>query len=447
MIADFIWPGAMLIALFVALFSGYAVGFALAGIGIIFAVVADVPMVFLSMGVQRIYSGTLTNWLLAAVPLFIFMGLMLESSGIAERLMRSLAALAGRLPGGYAFAVAIIGVIMAASTGIIGASVVLMGMMALPAMRSAGYDMRMATGIVAASGTLGILIPPSIMLIILGDQLRVPIGDLFMGAIYPGLLLAGLYFLYIAVTAIFAPKRMPPPPQGDPAPKLRVVMSLIVDLVAPMLLILSVLGTIIAGVATPTESAAIGAAGATLLALVSGKLSFASLKRAVFDTAKTTGMVAFVMIGATVFSLVFRKLGGDQMIEDLFNFGDVSPYVTLAVVMGLIFILGFFLDWIEISLVVVPIVAPIVANLEFGHGLTPSQITLWFTIALAVNLQTSFLTPPFGYALFYLRGVDTSIPIGTIYRGIVPFVIIQIVALIAVVAFPQLVLHLPGVMQ
>jgi tripartite ATP-independent transporter DctM subunit len=447
MIAEFIWPGMMLVALVVLLFSGYPVGFALAGIGIAFAIIADVPMVFLSMGVQRMYSGTLNNWLLAAVPLFIFMGLMLECTGIAERLMRSLAALAGRLPGGYAFGVAIIGVIMAASTGIIGASVVLLGMMALPAMRAAGYDMRLATGLVAASGTLGILIPPSIMLVILGDQLRVPVGDLFMGAIYPGLLLAGLYFLYIFAIAIFAPERMPPPPQRDNVVWWRALGSLLVDLVAPMLLILSVLGSIIAGIATPTESAAIGALGALILAFVTGGLSFPNLKQAVMETTKTTGMVAWVMLGATVFSLVFRKLGGDHMIADLFNFGDVSPYLTLGVIMALIFLLGFFLDWIEISLVVVPIVAPIVAKLDFGLGLSATQTTLWFTIALAVNLQTSFLTPPFGYALFYLRGVDTSIPMGTIYRGIIPFVILQCIALILVIALPQIALYLPNAMQ
>lgn len=447
MIADFIWPGAMLISLVVLIFSGYPVGFALAGIGIVFAVIADVPMVFLSMGVQRMYSGTLNNWLLAAVPLFIFMGLMLECTGIAERLMRSLAALAGSLPGGYAFGVAIVGVIMAASTGIIGASVVLLGMMALPAMRAAGYDMRLATGLVAASGTLGILVPPSIMLVILGDQLRVPMGDLFMGAIYPGMLLAGLYFLYIFAVAIFAPARMPAPPQREKVVWSRAIAALLVDLVAPMLLILSVLGSIIAGFATPTESAAIGALGATILALFTGGLNFANLKRAVMETTKTTGMVAWVMLGATVFSLVFRKLGGDQMIADLFNFGDVSPYLTFGVIMALIYLLGFFLDWIEISLVVVPIVAPIIASLDFGLGLSPTETMLWFTIALAVNLQTSFLTPPFGYALFYLRGVDTSIPMGTIYRGIIPFVILQLIALALVIAIPQIALSLPAAMQ
>lgn len=445
MIAEYFWPISMLLALVLLLFSGYAVGFVLAGVGIAFALLADVPTVFLSMGVQRIYSGTLTNWLLAAIPLFVFMGLMLEKSGIAERLMRSLAALAGRLPGGYAFAVVVIGVVMAASTGIIGASVVLMGMMSLPAMRAAGYDMRLATGLVAASGTLGILIPPSIMLIILGDQLRVPIGDLFMGAIYPGLILSGLYFSYIVLTAVFRPSHMPAPPQVDSVPVIKALLSLTRDLVAPMLLILSVLGTIITGVATPTESAAIGALGATLLAALTGGFSFEGFRHAVFETTKTTAMIAFVMIGATVFSLVFRRLGGDAMVADLFHFQDVSPYVTLALIMALIFVLGFFLDWVEISLVVIPIVAPIVAMLDFG--MPASDVILWFAIALAVNLQTSFLTPPFGYALFYLRGVDASIPIGTIYRGVIPFVLIQMAALILVIAIPSLVLSLPHSMR
>lgn len=441
MLAEYGWPLAMLLSLVALLFTGYPVAFVLAGVGIGFAVMADVPMVFLSMGVPRIYSGTLSNWLLAAIPLFVFMGLMLESSGIAERLMKRLATLAGPLPGGYAFAVVVIGVVMAASTGIIGASVVLMGMMSLPAMREAGYDMRLATGLVAASGTLGILIPPSIMLIILGDQLRVPIGDLFMGAIYPGLILAGLYFGYIVLTAVLRPDRMPAPVRGDRVPVLLALGGLLKDLIAPLVLILSVLGTIVAGIATPTESAAIGALGATLLAVLTGGFSFDAFKRATFETTKTTAMIAFVMVGATIFSLVFRKLGGDAMVEDMFHFGEVSPYVTFTVVMALIFVLGFFLDWVEITLVVIPIVAPIIAGLDFG--MPAADVTLWFAIALAVNLQTSFLTPPFGYALFYLRGVDHTIPIATIYRGVIPFVLIQIAALLLVVALPQVVLHLP----
>lgn len=440
--AEYAWPIFMLLALGCGIFTGYPVAFVLAGIGVLFSILADVPILFLSMGVQRIYSGTLTNWLLVAIPLFVFMGLMLERSGIAQRLMHSLAALFRSMPGGYAFAVAIIGVIMAASTGIIGASVVLMGMMAMPAMRGANYDVKLASGLIAASGTLGILLPPSIMLIILADQMRLSVGDLFMGAIYPGLLLAGLYFLYLFAVAIFAPHKMPAPPRAEDGPSIGVaIWSLMRDLLAPLLLILSVLGTIIAGVATPTESAAIGAAGATLLAFLSGGLNGRALRAAVYDTAKTTAMIVFVMIGASIFSVVFRRLGGDQMMIDMFNIEESNPYFVLFIIMALIFVLGCFLDWVEITLVVVPIVAPVIAALDFG--LPADQVMIWFAILLAVNLQTSFLTPPFGYALFYLRGVVPDLPISVIYRGIMPFVLIQILALILVILVPDIVLSLP----
>lgn len=438
--SDF-WPLFMLVALVAGIFSGYPVAFTLAGIGILTAIIADVPMLFLSLGVQRIYSGTLTNWLLVAIPLFVFMGLMLERSGIAERLMRSLAALFGALPGGYAFAVAIIGVIMAASTGIIGASVVLMGMMAMPAMREAKYDMQLASGLIASSGTLGILLPPSIMLIILGDQMRLSVGDLFMGAMVPGLLLAGLYFVYLLAIAIFAPHKMPAPQRREKVPFGRAVFGLLRDLVAPMLLILAVLGTIVAGIATPTESSAIGAAGAMLLAYLTGGLKGDALFRTLVDTMKTTAMIVFVMIGASIFSVVFRRLGGDGMIADFFNIHASSPYLVLFIIMALVFLLGFFLDWVEITLVVIPIVAPIIAGLDFG--MPKESVMIWFAIAIAVNLQTSFLTPPFGYALFYLRGVAPDLPISTIYKGVVPFVLIQIIALLLVIFVPAIALYLP----
>ncbi|MFN3546649.1 MAG: TRAP transporter large permease subunit [Mesorhizobium sp.] len=439
---EYFWPLAMLVALMLGIFSGYPVGFVLSGIGIVFAVLAGVPMIFLSTGVSRIYSGILTNWLLIAIPLFVFMGLMLERSGVAERLLRSLAALFGRLPGGYAFAVAIIGVVMAASTGIIGASVVLMGMMALPAMTQARYDPRISTGLIAASGTLGILIPPSIMLIVLGDQLRISVGDLFIGAIGPGLLLAGLYFLYLIVVAIFQPHRMPPAEHVLAESRTAALVGLARDLLAPVLLIASVLGTIIAGIATPTEAAAIGAAGALLLALLSGNLNFGTLRSALRDTTKTTAMIVFVMIGATIFSVIFRRLGGDQMVIHAFDSLGTGPYFVLFSIMALVFLLGFFLDWVEIALVVVPLVAPVVASLDFG--MSQSQTLTWFAIALAVNMQTSFLTPPFGYALFYLRGVAADITIGTIYRGIIPFVFLQLLALILLIVFPQISLWLIG---
>ncbi|MBX9461915.1 MAG: TRAP transporter large permease subunit [Aquamicrobium sp.] len=433
---EFAWPLAMLVALVAGIFSGYPVAFVLSGIGIVFAFLAGVPILFLSTGVSRIYSGILTNWLLIAIPLFVFMGLMLERSGVAERLLRSLAALFGRLPGGYAFAVAIIGVVMAASTGIIGASVVLMGMMALPAMTQARYDPKISTGLIAASGTLGILIPPSIMLIVLGDQLRVSVGDLFMGAIGPGLLLAGLYFLYLIAIAIFQPHRMPPRDHVPAESRKTAMLGLARDLLAPILLVLSVLGTIVAGIATPTEAAAIGAAGAMILALFSGKLDLATLRTAVRDTTKTTAMIIFVMIGATIFSVIFRRLGGDEMVIHAFDALGTGPYFVLFTIMALVFILGFFLDWVEIALVVVPLVAPVVTSLDFG--MTQPETLTWFAIALAVNMQTSFLTPPFGYALFYLRGVAKDISIGTIYRGIIPFVLLQITALVLLILFPQI---------
>ena len=433
---EFAWPLAMLVALVAGIFSGYPVAFVLSGIGIVFAFLAGVPILFLSTGVSRIYSGILTNWLLIAIPLFVFMGLMLERSGVAERLLRSLAALFGRLPGGYAFAVAIIGVVMAASTGIIGASVVLMGMMALPAMTQARYDPKVSTGLIAASGTLGILIPPSIMLIVLGDQLRVSVGDLFMGAIGPGLLLAGLYFLYLIAIAIVQPHRMPPLDHAPAESRKAAMLGLARDLLAPIILVVSVLGTIVAGVATPTEAAAIGAAGAMILALFSGNLDLATLRTAVRDTTKTTAMIIFVMIGATIFSVIFRRLGGDEMVIHAFDALGTGPYFVLFTIMALVFVLGFFLDWVEIALVVVPLVAPVVTSLDFG--MTQPQTLTWFAIALAVNMQTSFLTPPFGYALFYLRGVAKDISIGTIYRGIIPFVLLQITALVLLILFPQI---------
>ncbi|WP_439529254.1 TRAP transporter large permease [Pannonibacter sp.] len=446
MSSEVIWPLLMLVGLVAGIFVGYPVAFVLAGIGILFAVAANVPLLFLSTSVSRIYSGILTNWLLIAIPLFVFMGLMLERSGVAERLLKSLAGVFRGVPGGYAFAVAIIGIVMAASTGIIGASVVLMGMMALPTMLANRYDPKISCGLIAASGTLGILIPPSIMLIVLGDQLRVSVGELFMGAVGPGLLLGLLYVLYLVAVAIFQPHRMPAAEVGEARPFWQAFGTLAKDLLAPALLIIAVLGTIVAGIATPTESAAIGAVGATILAITSGGLSLGVLRSALLDTTKTTAMIIFVMMGATVFSVVFRKLGGDTLILDMFSSLGTSPYVVLFVIMALVFLLGFFLDWVEITLVVVPIVAPVVMGLDFG--LPKEQMMIWFAIALAVNLQTSFLTPPFGYALFYLRGIaPKGVTIGMIYRGVIPFVIIQVAALLLVVFFPQITLWLPGVLR
>lgn len=435
-------PVAMIATLLVGVFAGYPVALVLAGTGVLFTFLGDLPLLFLSLGVSRIFSGILTNWLLIAVPLFVFMGLMLEKSGVAARLLRTLASLLGPYPGGYAYAVALIGVVLAASTGIIGASVVLMGLLAIPAMLKAGYDPRLSTGLVAASGTLGILLPPSIMLIIVGDTLQISVGALFLGAIAPGLLLAGLYVLLILAVAILAPDRMPPLAGAEPLPLGPRLLALARDLLAPLALVVLVLGSIVAGVATPTESAALGALGALVLAAFSPEMSLGQLRACVRDTTKTTAMIVFVMIGATVFSLVFKRLGGDALVEDVILGISQDPFVVLAVIMALVFVLGMVLEWVEITLVVLPLVAPVVAALDFG--MSPEATLLWFAVLFAVNLQTSFLTPPFGYALFYVRGIaPPGITIGTIYRGVVPFVAVQLVALVATLVFPALVLWLP----
>ncbi len=441
---EYFWPLLMVVVLLGGIFIGYPVAFVLAGIGVIFTFLADVPILFLSTGVSRTFSGILSNWLLIAVPLFVFMGLMLEKSGVAQRLLRSLAGILGPVPGGYAFAVAVIGIVMAASTGIIGASVVLMGMLALPAMQESRYDPKISTGVIAATGTLGILIPPSIMLVILGDTMRISVGDLFAGALIPGLMLGGLYIVYLVFVAIFQPQRMPPLPRAAHVSFGQAALGLARDLLAPLALILLVLGSIIAGVATPTEAAALGAFGALVLALLSRELTFKQFLGVLNETTKTTAMIMFVMIGATVFSVIFRKLGGDVMIADALGIDEagVNPYWVMFIIMAFIFVLGMFLDWVEITFIVIPIVAPIIAGLDFG--LPKEQVLLWFAILFAVNLQTSFLTPPFGYALFYIRGIaPPEISINMIYKGIVPFVLIQLTALILCIIFPQLALWLP----
>ncbi len=443
--ADALIPLLMIGALLLGIFIGYPVAFVLGGIAVLFSVGTGTPLVFLSTGISRIYSGTLTNWLLIAIPLFVFMGLLLEKSGIARRLLHSLAGLLGPLPGGYAFAVAVIGIVMAASTGIIGASVVLLSLLALPVMEKSGYDMRISSGIIAASGTLGILIPPSVMLIILGDTLQISVGGLFMGAMIPGLLLGLLYILFLIVVAIVRPEAMPAAPQEDGKPLGRRLRTLANDLLAPLLLILAVLGSIVAGIATPTESAALGAVGALALALLGREMRWQDFLDVLWETSRTTAMILFVMIGATVFSVIFRRVGGDALIHELLTGLGTGPYAVMISVMVMIFIMGMVLDWVEITLIVVPLVAPVIAALDFG--MTPQQNLLWFAIVFAVNLQTSFLTPPFGFALFYLKGVGGSrLSMGTIYRGIIPFVLLQILCLTLVIAFPALVLWLPELM-
>lgn len=390
---------------------------------------------------SRIYGGILTNWLLLAAPLFIFMGLMLEKSGMAENLLLTLERLLGRIRGGLALA--LLGIIMAASTGIVGASVVLLGVIGLPVMLRQGYQKELAAGVTAASGTLGILIPPSIMLVFMGAILQVSVGDLFKAALTPGLFLGVLYILYILLVGALRPRWAPAAPQNERSDGENLAHRLLRDLAAPMLLIAGVLGSIMIGLATPTEAAGLGAAGATVLAALSKRLNFQTLREVVHETSKTTAMVIFVLIGATCFSAVFKRLGGDLMIEDAIIGAGLGPYELIAALMGLVFILGFFLEWIEISFIVLPLFAPIVGEMDFGFEGGKSMILVWFATLMAVNMQTSFITPPFGYSLFYLRGVvPPEVDIGVIYRAVIPFVVLQLICLLLVAVFPETALWL-----
>ncbi len=444
MLAEYGLAILMVLGLMAGIFTGYPVAFVLAGLGVLFTFIGDVPLPFLGIVVNRIFSGVLSNWLLLAVPLFVFMGLMLEKAGTAKSLLLSLEKLFAGMRGGLAISVALLGIVMAAATGIIGASVVMLGLMALPVMLQQGYDKSLAAGTVAASGTLGILIPPSIMLVLVGDILQIPVGDLFLAALFPGLLLGGLYIAYILFIAFVRPQAAPPGVVSE-AGDIPVVLQVIRDLLAPVLLIVGVLGSIMAGLATPTEAAGIGAFGSVVLAALARRLTWRNLKEAVNGTAVTSAMIIFVAIGATCFSAIFKRLGGDAMIEDAVFAIATGPYETLAVLMLLIFVLGFFLEWIEISYVVLPLFAPIVAGLDFGLGFTAQQTLVWFAILVAINLQTSFLTPPFGYALFYLKGIaPPELAMGDIYKSILPFVGLQLVGLGLAVAYPQIVTWLPA---
>lgn len=440
---EYAMPLAMVVALMAGIFSGYPVAFVLGGIGIVFMVIGDIPVSYLGIVASRIGGGILENWLLIAVPLFVAMGLLLEKSGVAENLLRSLEQLFGRVRGGLAISVAFLGIILAASTGIIGASVVMLGVLALPLMLRQGYDRGMATGIVAASGTLGIIIPPSIMLVVMGAILQISVGDLFKAALVPGLVLGFLYATYILMIGWFRPGMAPlGDTEDDDEGLLAVVLVLMRDLVGPLVLVVAVLGSILAGVATPTEASGLGALGALVLAALYGRLNLSMLREVVRGTGSMTGMIIFVMIGAACFSAIFKRLGGDAMIEDAIIGLDMGPYGVLVAIMALIFVLGFFLEWVEISFVVLPLFAPVVATFDFT-GVAPGEVLVWFTILVAMNLQSSFLTPPFGYALFYVRGVaPEKVRTTEIYRGVVPFVLIQLISLSILILWPGISLYL-----
>jgi len=426
-------PVAMAATLLAAILAGYRVAFALAGTAALFILVSDLPQAFFKLIVSRIYANVLSNWLLVAIPMFIFMGLVLEKSGVAERALRGAQSALGGTPAGMGVAVLVVGVLLAASSGIVGASVVLLALLALPRLREAGYDRPTSAGLVASSGTLAILIPPSVMLIVLGDQLSAPVPAMFAGAIGPGLLLVALYGVYVAIRA----RRLPRAALATARPP---AWRIALDVLPLVILVVAVLGSIIGGIATPTEASGLGAAGALLVAALYRRFSLSMMMSAARDTVVATSMVLLVMIGATCFSAVFRGIGGDDMIRDAMIALGGDPWTILLVVMAVIFLLGFVLDWLEITLILIPIFGPLIASLDFGNGLEGDMVIVWFGILVAVNLQTSFLTPPFGFSLFYLKGATGgAIPTTEIYRGVVPFILIQLLALGLIVAFPGIV--------
>ena len=451
----------MLVSLLAVLMTGFPVAFTLAGVALFFGVVGSCfdlfDMAFIQALPNRIY-GIMTNDLLIAVPLFVFMGVMLERSKIAEELLDTMAHLLGSMKGGLGISVTVVGALLAASTGIVGATVVTMGLLSLPTMLKRGYAPTISAGTICAAGTLGQIIPPSIVLILLGDQISaayqqaqlakgnfapesISVTDLFMGALLPGLCLVGLYIVWQIIYANIYPDKMPaiPKSERDELEFKELRNRVLKVLIPPLVLICAVLGSILMGLATPTESAGVGAIGAIILAYTRKQLSFKILKEVATSTAQTTSMVFTILIGAAMFSLVFRGFGGDDIVAEFLMNLEGGVVTAIIITMVLMFILGFFLDFIEIIYVVLPIIGPAILMMDINP--------LWFAIMIAVNLQTSFLTPPFGFALFYLRGVAPKSVLTTdIYKGAIPFVLIQILMLGILSVFPELATWLPSVM-
>ncbi len=433
-------PGWMFLALTILLMAGFPVTFTLMGTALVFGLIGF-GWEFFNLLPLRIW-GVMTNVTLLAVPLFVFMGVMLERSGLAEELLDTMGLAFGRMRGGLAISVVVVGALLGASTGIVGATVVTMGLLAVPTMLKRGYQKEMATGTVSASGTLGQIIPPSIVLVLIGDIVGVPVGDLFMGAVLPGLVLVGLYILYILIVSNIKPDWAPAIPAEELAliTRREMLRRFTRALFPPLFLMVAVLGSIFAGVASPTEAAGVGAVGATLLTIVNKKFNLEILREVMHSTMQLTCMVFIILVGAASFGLVFRGMGGDELVRDFLGgiAANHGQWTVLAIVMGIIFIIGFFLDFIEITFIHVPVLAPIM--IEFGFD------PAWFCILIAVNLQTSFMTPPFGFSLFYLKAVTPpEISTGHIYRGIIPFVLFQLIGLLIVVFFPVLVTWLPKV--
>lgn len=444
----------MFLVLTFIMFVGYPVAFILGAVGIFFGFLGMYFEVYnwiqFANLMPRVYGTAVENQVLVAVPMFVFMGTMLEKSRVAEDLLFCLQVLLRRVPGGLAMAVTILGTIMAATTGIVGASVIMLTLIALPVMMNGEYNKELSVGTIASAGTLGILIPPSIMLVIMGDLLQVPVGTLFLAAVIPGLVMSATYLVYLFIRCSLNPS-LAPPLGADLGPQTTgELWALILKSFAPpAFLIFLVLGSIFLGWATPTEAAGVGCFGAILLAIFNGRFNLKVLQEVIQSSALTNAMVFFIIFGATLFSYVFRALGGDEVVVDILKlFGIDTGMEILIFTMALIFLMGFFFDWIEICLVVIPIFGPILLQADFAGLVDNGKVAvIWFAILMAVNMQTAFLTPPFGFALFYMKGtVPPSVNMGHIYRGIIPFVVLQLIALAACILFPELVLWLPRYM-
>ena len=429
-------PALMFLVFSLLILAGYPIAFTIGGTALVFGLYGF-GMDFFNLLPLRVW-GIMTNFTLIAVTLFVFMGATLERSRLAEDLLETMGLVLGRLPGGLAISVVVVGTLLAASTGIVGATVTTMGLIALPTMLRRNYDQGLASGVICASGTLGQIIPPSIVLVLVGDILGVPVGDLFLGSLIPGVSLAAMYVIYLLGVSLFRPQAAPPiPPEERASISLRELLIRVSKvLVPPLFLMIAVLGSIFFGIAAPTEAAAMGASGALLLSILSGRFSLKMLREVMETTTRLTSMVFIILVGATAFGLAFRGLGGDALIHDVVDQLALPNWAIFACIMGVVFLLGFFLDYIEIAFIHLPVIAPILSAMGFDP--------LWYGVLLGINLQTSFLTPPFGFALFYFRGVAPSrVTTGQIYRGIIPFVIIQIIGLMLVAFYPEVATWLP----
>lgn len=447
----------MFLCFIALLFTGFPIAFVLGGVSIIFTVIGYLSDLYfgtatglgfntVSMIINRIYR-IMDNWTMVSLPMFVYMGIMLDRSGLAEKMMSSMQDAFGKIHGGLAITVCVIGILLAASTGIVGASVVLMALLALPAMIRQGYDKPLAAGVVAASGTLGILIPPSIMLVMMADQLAVSVGDLFMGAFFPGLILGFLYIAYVAILGVLRPQKMPLPANVKPV-TMGTLWRAFKSAIPTFGLIIAVLGSIFSGIATITEASGVGAMGATVVAYANKKLSGKVFKEVAHITFNTIGYIFAILIGANCFAIVLRLLGGDDLIQKGLQAIPLGPQGIIAIILVGVFILGFFLDWIEITFIILPLIGPAVANMDLpisGYGVVEYPKLTWFCVLTAVTLQTSFLTPPVGFSLFYLKGsCPPEVTLMHIYRGVLPFVILQVIGIVTTFLWPALTVWLPA---